>query len=47
MDYIEGMIWYGLWPVVIFVSVKFVQHNVKHFQKCEAMEQLHKKNERY
>ncbi len=43
MEYLEGMIWYAMWPVVIILSVKFVQHNLQHFDKLERLEAYEKK----
>jgi len=43
MEYLEGMIWYGMWPVVILLSVKFIQHNLRHFKKLERLEAYEKK----
>jgi len=39
----EAIIWYSVWPVVIYLSLKFVMLNLKHFAKMERLEELEKK----
>jgi len=39
----EAIIWYSVWPVVIYLSLKFVMLNLKHFSKMERLEELEKK----
>ena len=39
----EAIIWYSAWPVVIYLSLKFVMLNLKHFSKMERLEELEKK----
>jgi len=43
MEYLTEALWYASWPVVIFLSVKFVMVNLKHFAKMEKLESLEKK----
>ncbi len=43
MDYTQGIIWYIFWPIIIIVSVKFVQHNLQYFKKLERLEAYEKK----
>jgi len=40
MEYLTEIIWYLSWPIIIFISVKFVQLNVHHYQKMERLEEL-------
>jgi len=42
MEYLSGIIWYSMWPVVIIFSLKFIQHNIKHFSKLERLEEYEK-----
>jgi hypothetical protein len=41
----EAIIWYAAWPVVIFISWKFVSLNIDHFSKMERLEELEKGHE--
>ena len=41
IDYTTGMLWYGMWPLVIFVAYKFVLMNVEHLE-----DNLEEKNEK-
>ena len=36
----EAMIWYGVWPIVIYIAYKFVGLNLEHFAKMERLEEL-------
>jgi hypothetical protein len=40
MEYLTEALWYASWPVVIILSVKFVQLNLKHYEKMERLEEL-------
>jgi len=40
MEYLNEMIWYISWPVIIILGVKFVQLNLKHYTKMERLEEL-------
>lgn len=42
MEHLEGILWYATWPVVIYLSLKFVQLNLRHFAKMERLEELEK-----
>jgi hypothetical protein len=42
MEFLAEMIWYSIWPITVFVSLKFVQLNVHHFKKMERLEELEK-----
>lgn len=44
MEYTEALIWYGTWPVLIFLAYKFVLRNLRHYAKMERLEEL---EERY
>lgn len=48
MEFLEEILWYASWPVIIFISVKFVQLNLSHYQSMERLEELeayYKENE--
>jgi hypothetical protein len=40
MEHLSGMIWYATWPVIIYLSLKFVELNLHHFSKMERLEEL-------
>ncbi len=33
ISYASGIIWYFSWPVLIYISYKFVSLNIDHFDK--------------
>lgn len=33
VDYTAAILWYSTWPVVIFVSYKFVMLNIEHLEE--------------
>ncbi|MGB5507027.1 MAG: hypothetical protein WBM70_10120 [Sulfurovum sp.] len=33
LDYTAAMLWYTSWPVVIFISYKFVMLNIEHLEE--------------
>jgi len=33
VNYTMAMLWYAVWPVVIFVSYKFVRMNIQHLEE--------------
>jgi len=33
ISYTAGIIWYCVWPVLIYVTYKFVYLNIEHFEK--------------
>jgi len=33
ISYTSGMIWYFSWPVLIYITYKFVSLNIDHFDK--------------
>jgi hypothetical protein len=48
MEYLSEIVWYAGWPVLIYVSLKFVEFNFDHFirtKKAEEFEALHGKKE--
>ncbi len=40
MEHLSGMIWYATWPVIIYMSFKFVELNLRHFAKMQRLEEL-------
>jgi len=40
MEYLGEIIWYLSLPITIYLAVKFTQHNIKHFNKLERLEEL-------
>jgi len=44
MEYTQALIWYAMWPVLIFLAYKFVLLNLRHHAKMERLEEL---EERY
>jgi hypothetical protein len=40
MEYIEPLLWLGLWPLIIFLGYKFAVLNLRHYQKMERLEEL-------
>jgi len=40
MQYLNEMIWYISWPIIIILSVKFVELNLRHYKKMERLEEL-------
>ncbi len=43
MDFIEAIIWFCSWPMLIFVAYKFVMINLTHHAKMERLEMLEKR----
>ncbi|MEA2047339.1 MAG: hypothetical protein U9O64_02710 [Campylobacterota bacterium] len=41
LNYTSAILWYASWPVVIFISYKFVMLNIEHLE-----ENLEKKKEK-
>ena len=33
LDYTSAILWYASWPVVIFISYKFVMLNIEHLEE--------------
>lgn len=33
VDYTSALLWYASWPVVIFISYKFVLLNIEHLEE--------------
>jgi hypothetical protein len=40
MQYLNEILWYISWPLIIIISVKFVQLNLTHYTKMERLEEL-------
>ena len=40
MEYLTETIWYLSWPVLIYISYKFVTLNLHHYKKMERLEEL-------
>lgn len=43
MEYIDAIMWYVSWPVLIYLSYRFVLLNLKHHAKMERLEMLEEK----
>lgn len=43
MEYLAEIIWFSFWPVIIYIAVKFVQHNIRHFNKLERLQKYEEK----
>ena len=44
MEYLAESIWYLSLPLTVWLAVKFVQYNLKHFNKLERLE-MYEKND--
>jgi len=40
MENLSEIIWYVSWPILIYISLKFVQLNLGHFKNMERLEEL-------
>lgn len=40
MEYLSELFWYLSWPVLIYLSYKFVSLNLDHHEKMERLEGL-------
>jgi hypothetical protein len=38
VDYTSSLIWFSVWPVVIYLGYKFTAFNLEHFSKLEECE---------
>jgi len=45
MEYLGEIIWYMSLPLMVWFCVKFVRHNLNHFNKLERLE-MYEKNEK-
>ena len=43
MKYLDAILWYSAWPILIFISYKFVEYNIKSFSKKEKLKKSSKK----
>ncbi len=39
-NYTEALIWYSIWPLLIYVAYRFVLLNLRHHAKMERLEEL-------
>jgi hypothetical protein len=37
-EYTASLIWFSAWPVLIYLSYRFVKLNVTHFKRLESLE---------
>jgi len=44
MEYLAESIWYLSWPVLIYISYKFVALNLDHHKNMEKIEELEAAN---
>ena len=44
--YMNAIIWYALWPLLIYLSYRFVLLNLRHYTKMERLEELEAKYSR-
>jgi len=35
MEYVESLIWFSLWPIVIYASYRLVLRNIKKFDEVQ------------
>lgn len=35
MEYIESLVWFSLWPIVIYTSYRVVLRNLKKFEEIQ------------
>jgi len=40
MEYIDAILWYAAWPVLIYIAYRFVLLNMRHHAKMERLEIL-------
>jgi len=40
MEYLNELLWHSSWPIVIILSVKFVELNLSHYNKMEKLEEF-------
>lgn len=45
MDYKDAIFWYLSWPIVIWLSYKFVKLNLEHHKKMEKLQELEAKEQ--
>jgi hypothetical protein len=43
MNYTDAILWYASWPILIYLSYKFVLINLKHHAKMEKLEMYEEK----
>jgi hypothetical protein len=37
-EYTASLIWFSAWPVLIYLSYRFVKLNVTHFKRLESLD---------
>ncbi|HFU77062.1 MAG TPA: hypothetical protein ENK68_00975 [Epsilonproteobacteria bacterium] len=42
LEYLDAILWYCMWPVVVYASYRFVVFNLQHHAKMELLEKLEK-----
>ena len=42
-EYLTAILWYAFWPVLIYISYKFVLINLAHHTKMERLQELEAK----
>ncbi len=40
MEYIDAILWYASWPVIVWIAYRFVLLNCNHHRKMERLEEL-------
>ena len=43
MEYLGEIIWYISLPITVWLSLKFVRHNLNHFKKLEHLEEYERR----
>ncbi len=46
MEYTNEILWFASWPLLIWLSYKFVMLNLKHHAKMERVKELEERCER-
>ncbi|MFP4331910.1 MAG: hypothetical protein ACLFQJ_01295 [Campylobacterales bacterium] len=42
IDYTSSIMWLIAWPLIIYISYKFIRLNISHLQKLEKMDEERK-----
>jgi hypothetical protein len=43
MEYMDALLWYMSWPLIVWIAYKFVMLNLTHHAKMERLEMLEKR----
>jgi len=43
MNYTNEILWFASWPILIWLSYKFVMLNLNHFTKMQRLKELEKR----